>query len=90
MSVICISVFRASKQRSTHILAFVKSIVRCTGEVVSDSSVILLGGLLLSWLVFVGLDHDQIVVAIRCDHHIVHLAGDSQESQIVLRVQVSH
>ena len=36
------------------------------------------------------LDHDQIVIAVRGDHHVVHLARHSQKCQVVLRVQVSN
>ena len=36
------------------------------------------------------LHDDQVVIPIRRYHHVVDLAGDSQESQVILRVQVTH
>ena len=49
-------------------------------------------GLLLSVLLFivVALHHDQIVVLVRGDHHVMDLAGDAEESQIVLGIQVAN
>ena len=45
--------------------------------------------LLLFLSLFTALDHDQIVIAIRCYHHVIDFAGDSQESEIVLRIEVA-
>ena len=41
-------------------------------------------------LIVVALHHDQIVVLVRGNHHIVDLAGDAKESQVVLGIKVAN
>ena len=36
------------------------------------------------------LDYNKEVVLIRRNHHIVFLAGHTQEGQVILRVQIAH
>ena len=54
----------------------------------SFSLILLLGRRCLR-ILFVALHDDQVVVPIRCYHHVVDFAGDSQEGQIVLRVEIT-
>ena len=35
------------------------------------------------------LDHDQVEIAVRCYHHVVYFARHSEESQIILWIQIS-
>ena len=49
-------------------------------------SYVLLRVLTLFWT----LDYNEEVILVRGNHHIVLLARDAQESQVVLRVQVAH
>ena len=51
---------------------------------------ILLLSLLLLLLYLVALDDDQEVVPIGCYHHVIYLAGDSKECQVVLWVQIAN
>ena len=55
-----------------------------------SSLLLLLLLLLITFIVVVLLDHDQVVVAIRRYHHVVVSTRDTQERQIILRVQVTH
>ena len=55
-----------------------------------SSLLLLLLLLLLLFLGLVALDNNQEVVAVWGDHHVVNFARDSQESQIVLWVQIAH
>ena len=49
-------------------------------------------GLLLCVLLFivVALDDNKIVVLVRGDHHIVDFAGNTEEGQVILRVQITN
>ena len=52
---------------------------------------LLLGRSLLTlFLLHVLLYHDQVVILVRRHHHIVDFARDTEERQVVLRVQVTH
>ena len=53
------------------------------------SLILLLSGGLLRVLL-VALHDYEVVVAIRCYHHVVDFASDSQKGQIVLRVEVAY
>ena len=48
-------------------------------------SYVLLCVLTLFWT----LDYNEEVVLVRGNHHVVLLAGDTQEGQVILRVQVA-